>query len=265
MHPLAQQDIVWKPGAELVANSNLARFMREHDIPDFDALLVRAEEDPQWWWRAVADRIAFIRDYDTVLDVSQGAPFARWCTGGTTNIVLNALDRHRGTSVWTSPAIFGETETGQARIWTYEALSAHTSRLAAGMKSLGIGHGDVVAVYMPNVNEAIAGLLAIAKIGAIAMPLFSGFGVEAIATRLRASQAVAMLTVDGASRRGRWAPMKEFADAAADRLRIPRGGLHHLLLGDLPQTDPDLIDFARQLDELERAVETAVHTERNTP
>ena len=218
MISLTEQDVVWRPSAELIAESNLTQFMREHGIADYRALLERADKDHEWWWGLIAGRIEFMRPYERLLDTDGGVPFARWCVGGTTNIVQNALDRHRGTDIWTSPAVIGESEEGQARIWTYAELSAQTARLAGGLKSLGIQRGDVVALYMPNISEAIAGMLAITKIGAVAMPLFSGFGVEAIVTRLRASSAVAVLTVDGTTRRGRWAPMKEFIDEASEQV-----------------------------------------------
>jgi acetyl-CoA synthetase len=214
----APQPIVWEPTAERIKTSNIAEFMRLHGVPDFEALCRRAESDPEWWWRAIADRIDFFRHYDLILDVGEGVPFARWCVGGTTNIVHNALDRHRGTDTWHAPAILGELESGDARQWTYAQLSNHTSQLASGLRHLGIRAGEVVAVYMPNVNEAVAGMLAITKIGAVAMPLFSGFGVEAVYTRLLDSGAVAILTVESTTRRGRPAPMKAVADQAADRV-----------------------------------------------
>jgi acetyl-CoA synthetase len=238
---LTEQRVVWEPGPDLIARSNLAEFMREHGIANYDALVERAEADHEWWWRIVADRISFIKPYDKLLDVADGVPFARWCVGGTTNIVLNALDRHRGTDVWNSPAVHGESEAGEARIWSYAELSAETSRLAAGLKSLGIGRGDVVALYMPNINEAISGMLAIAKIGGVAMPLFSGFGGDAIVTRLKASGAVAVLTVEGTMRRGRWAPMKQVIDDVCQRVQT----LKHVIClwngeGSAPRTTLDV-------------------------
>jgi acetyl-CoA synthetase len=211
----ATAQIVWRPGEDVIANSNLVAFLRGHDIPDYDRLLARAESDPDWWWRTVADRIAFFQPYDRILDLDKGPAFARWCQGGTTNIVLNALDRHHGTERWRAPVLVHEPESGDATTWTYAELDRHVCRLAGGLRSLGIGKGEVVAMYLPNVPEAVVGLLAIAKIGAVAMPLFSGFGVEAVRTRLVDSGAAAMLTIDGTRHRGRANPMKDAADAAA--------------------------------------------------
>ncbi|MEX0583203.1 MAG: AMP-binding protein, partial [Sneathiella sp.] len=222
MNEISRQSIVWEPGEDLKARSNLVAFMNEHDIADYETLMRRAEEEPEWWWNAIAERLHFMKPYGKILDTAGGIEFPEWFVGGTTNIVENTLDRHRGTEVWTSPAIYGESEGGETRIWTYEDLSAEVSRLAAGLQSLGVKPGEVVAVYMPNVNEAVAALLAVPKIGAVVMPLFSGFGVDAILARLNASGAVAVLTVDGTTRRGQIAPMKEFVDAAAARAATVR-------------------------------------------
>ncbi len=218
LNPLSPQEIVWRPSPEAVANSNLMAFMRQHGIADYAALLARAEAEPDWWWQAIADRIAFYRKPTRILDATQDRRFPRWFIGGSTNIVLNALDRHRGTAIWNSPAILGEPEAGAPRAWTFAELARQTSRLAGGLRTLGIQPGEVVAIHMPNVNEAVAGLLAVAKIGAVAMPLFSGFGVDAIASRLEHSGAVAILTVEGTTRRGRFSPMREAAEEAADRV-----------------------------------------------
>ncbi len=213
-NPAPSNPIVWHPPQEVIEHSNLAAFMRRHAIVSYAQLLDRAAQDPDWWWKTVVDRIAFFRPYDRVLDCSEGPAFPRWCPGGTTNIVLNALDRHRGTGRWDAPAFLCEPETGESRTWTYAELDRQTCRLAGALRGLGIGAGEVVALYMPNIGEAVVGMLAIAKIGAIVMPLFSGFGVDAVRTRLADSGAVAVLTVDGTARRGRASAMKATVDAA---------------------------------------------------
>lgn len=217
MTELSRQSIVWEPGEKLIAESNLVAFMKKHDIADYETLMRRAEAEPEWWWDAIASQLTFMTPYEKIFDTSNGIEFTEWFIGGETNIVENTLGRHRDTKIWKAPAILGESESGETRIWTYEELDGEVSRLAAGLKSLGIQKGEVVAVYMPNVNEAVAALLAVAKIGAVVMPLFSGFGVDAILARLSASGAVAVLTVDGTSRRGQVTPMKKFVDAAVER------------------------------------------------
>ena len=158
MTELTDQAIVWEPSPEQVAGSNLAAFMQAHGIADHAALLARASEDPDWWWTAIAAEVRFMQPFSKVLDTARGIEFPEWFRGATTNIVDNALDRHRDTETWTAPAILGEGEDGTSRVWSYADLSAEVARLAAGLHSLGVARGEVVAVYMPNVNEAIAAL-----------------------------------------------------------------------------------------------------------
>ena len=221
-------EIVWHPSEAQIAESNLMRFMRAEGIVDYEALLARAEADPEWWWRNVTSWIDFYKPYQQLLDLERGKEFARWCCGGTTNIVLNALDRHGSTALWDAPALIYEAEDGTVRNWSYAELDREVCRLAGGLRALGIGQGEVVAVYLPNVPEAVFGLLAVAKIGAIVMPLFSGFGAEALRTRLVDSGAVALLTIDGILRRERASPMKSIADEAADGIN----SLRHLVCLD---------------------------------
>jgi acetyl-CoA synthetase len=205
----------WHPPADLAAASNARAFLDELGVADYDALIARAAVEPEWFWGAVAGKLTFYRKWDQLLDVSRGVPFARWCVGGKTNLVLNALDRHRGTDVWEREAIVWESEGGDIVRWTYAELNATVSRLAAGFVSLGLRAGDVVGLFLPNIPEAVASFLACAKIGAIALPLFSGFGANALADRLAASGAVALITADGTFRRGSGVPMKAVADEAA--------------------------------------------------
>ncbi|HZV06786.1 MAG TPA: acetyl-coenzyme A synthetase N-terminal domain-containing protein, partial [Gemmataceae bacterium] len=93
---------LWTPPPELVERSNLTAFLRATEQPDFDALAARAEADPAWLMQEVFGfcGVRFYRDYDTMLDLTQGQPWGRWCVGGTTNIVLNCIDKHRGTAIW---------------------------------------------------------------------------------------------------------------------------------------------------------------------
>ncbi|MBI3917846.1 MAG: AMP-binding protein [Betaproteobacteria bacterium] len=208
---------VWEPTPELLSHTTITAFLREHGLPDYQALLARADAGPEWLWGAVLRffGVRFYRPYERILDTSAGIESPRWCVGGETNLVLNCLDRHRGTPTWSRPAVIWEGERGELRRWNYAELDAATSRLSAGLRSLGLGGGDVIALYMPMLPETCAAFLAIAKIGAIAMPLFSGFGPQPIADRLNDGEAKAVITVDFAWRRGKRIAMKETLDHAA--------------------------------------------------
>jgi len=157
----------------------------------------------------------FYKPYTQMLDMSRGIEWSRWCVGGTTNVVLNCLDRHRGTPVWNQVFIEWEGEDPQQRrTLTYAQFDAEVCRLAAALQSLGVQRGDRVGLYMPNLPETFIAFFAALKIGAVLMPLFSGFGPQPIVSRLNDGQAKVVLTVDGTWRRGTPGQMKSVLDEA---------------------------------------------------
>jgi acetyl-CoA synthetase len=199
----------WVPNRTTIEKTKIAAFMKRHGVADLADLLRRADADPQWYWRALLDffDIRFATPYSDVLDLLHGNAWPHWCVGGTTNIVLNCLDRHRGTPTWSKPAIVFEGEDGNVIIWTYAELDAQVSRLARCLVSRGVKRGDAVGLFMPMIPEAAAAFLAIVKIGAVVVPLFSGFGSDPIATRLNDSKAAAVVTTEVSWRRGKLLPM----------------------------------------------------------
>ena len=208
---------VWQPTSELLEKTTMTAFLRAEGLADFDALLVRADREPRWLWDAVLKffDVRFNTPYTQVLDTSRGIEWPRWCVGGELNLVTNCLERHRDTDAWSRPAIIWEGERGEERRWSYAELELESARLANGLRARGLGRGDVVALYMPMVPEVAAAFFAIARIGAIVMPLFSGFGPRPILDRLQDSGAKAAITVDSGWRRGRRAAMKTTLDEAA--------------------------------------------------
>jgi len=226
---------LWTPPAELVQRSNLTAFLQATEQPDYDTLAAKAEADPAWLMREVFGfcDVRFYRNYDTMLDLSYGQPWARWCVGGTTNIVLNCIDKHRGTAIWDKTFLLWEGEdTRERRELSYREFAAGVGRLASGLRQLGIGKGDVVAIYMPNLPETFMAFFAILKIGAIVMPLFSGFGPSPIQSRLNHGDAKAVVTANGTWRRGVPGPLKSVLDEALENapsvrhvVVVDRGGL----------------------------------------
>ncbi|MCX7251009.1 MAG: AMP-binding protein [Burkholderiales bacterium] len=190
--------------------------MRELGAESFEALNELSVADPARFNDALIRFLdyRFQRPYDQVLDLSQGLPFAQWCVGGQTNIVLNCIDRRRGTERYSQQALVWEGEDGQISSWTFAELDRETCRLAWGLRSLGLGRGDVIGMYLPNLQQAAAAMLAVAKIGAILLPMFSGFGADAIAQRLNDGRALCLITVDGSLRRGKPMGAKIVADEA---------------------------------------------------
>ena len=223
---------VWWPDRSTVENANLTRFMRALGVESFEALNARANAEPAWFHDELIRFLdyQFQRPYDQVLDLSEGKPFAQWCVGGTTNVVLNCVDRQRGTARYTQPAMVWEGEDGTVSTWTFEDLDRETCRLSWGLRSLGLGRGDVVGMYLPNLLHAAATMLAVAKIGGIVLPMFSGFGADAITQRLNDGQAKALITVDGSLRRGKAVGAKSVADEA---LQYCPGVRHVVVLSHL--------------------------------
>lgn len=197
-------------------DSQLGRFLKLHNIASYEGLCENAAHDPDWFWRSVMEfhRLHFFKPFDRLLDVSNGPEWAQWCVGGTTNITYNCLNRTLATGRGDHAAIVWEGENGERRTLTYHELASLVSHAAGGLMKLRCGRGDVVGLYMPMVPETVAAYLAIAGIGAIALPLFSGFGAQAIVERLVDAKAKVVVTVDDTYRRGKKISMLDVMDAA---------------------------------------------------
>ncbi|MEO8084933.1 MAG: AMP-binding protein, partial [Ardenticatenales bacterium] len=228
--------IVWRPTPAHIERANLTAFMREHGIADFAALMERSTTDVAWFTDAVLRMldIRFPTPYTSVVDLSRGIQWPEWCVGGRMNIVHNCLDKHAGTEVDARPAVIFEAEEGATRTLSYAELRADVNRAANALTALGLGKGDAVGIFMPMVPEIVVALLAVAKVGGISLPLFSGYGAEAIVSRLADADAKAIFTTDGAFRRGKPVAMKPVADEAA--AAIP--SLRHMIV--LQRTGQDV-------------------------
>ena len=213
---MSSAEIAWHPDPATIARANATAFMRTLGLSGYDQLLACADREPERFYRALIDTVgfSFFSPYSRVLDESACLPWPRWCVGGTTNIVLNALDRWRGTATYDKVALAWEGEDGARRALSYRDLDQAVCQLATGLRALGLGRGDVIALYLPNLVEAAVAALAIPKIGAIAMPLFSGFGADAMADRLSLGGARAIITVDGSLRRQKLVAAKATVDEA---------------------------------------------------
>ena len=210
-------DLAWEPTPEYVERANVTRLMKAHDIATVGELRRRSVEDVEWYWdAAVKDLgIEFSTPYERVLDTSRGVPWATWFTGGRVNLVHNCVDRWADRpETRDQVALIGESETGESRSFTFAELRAEVDRVAAGLRQAGVGKGDAVAVFMPMVPEAVIAAYAIAKVGAIYLPIFSGFAPAAVAARLQDASVKLVFTADGTWRRGKHGPMKQTADEA---------------------------------------------------
>jgi acetyl-CoA synthetase len=216
-------DIVWRPTEEYLDRANVTRFMRAHGIGSYDELVARSQEDTEWFWDAVVQDLGidFYQPYERVLDTSEGIPWAKWFVGGTTNLAHNCVDKWADRTPGAT-AILWEGEDGEVRRVSYPELREMADRLAHGLRSLGVDRGDAVGIYLPMAPETVAATLACAKLGAVYLPIFSGYAADAVATRLADADAKVLITADGFLRRGSPVRMKEIADQAADAVASVR-------------------------------------------
>ena len=226
--------VAWRPSAEYIDRSRLSAFIGRHGLRDYADLLARSTADPEWFWRAVLDdlSIEFYEPYTKVFDTSHGLPWTRWCVGGRMNIVHNCLDKWMGTPVADRVAFRWEGEEAGTRQMTYGELWQAVSQCAAGLQALGVQKGDRVALFTPMCPELIVAFFAVIRLGGLVLPLFSGYGADAVATRLNDAEAAFVVTADGFWRRGQQVRMKPVADdavAAAPSVRrvvvVPRLGI----------------------------------------
>ncbi len=214
-----QGDVIWRPDPGALAETNVGRFQAAHGIATFEELRARSIEDPAWFWGACAEflGIPFSTPWDEVLDVADGIAWARWFTGGRTNLAAACVDRWVAESP-EAEAIRWEGEDGEVRVLTYRDLGRHVDGLAALLRDRGVGEGDAVGIFLPMLPETVVAAMAVAKLGARFLPIFSGYGTDAIAVRLEDGGATALLCADGFLRRGKVVPMLATAEEAAARV-----------------------------------------------
>ena len=217
-------DIAWRPSPEYVEQSRLVAFIRKYGLRDYAHLMERSTTDLEWFWRSVLDDlgIEFYEPYAKVIDTSAGIPHTRWCVGGRMNIVHNCLDKWARTPTDDRDALRWEGEEGTTRSLSYAEPRREVNRCANGLRELGVAPGERVALFMPMCPELIVTFFAVIKIGGIILPLFSGYGADAVATRLVDAGASVLVTADGFWRRGQAVTMKATADAAVAAARDVR-------------------------------------------
>jgi acetyl-CoA synthetase len=200
--------------------SRLKRFIDQHGLDGLEDLMDRSTSDIAWFWEAVLEdlQIEFYEPFTEILDQSDGIQWSTWCVNAKMNIVHNCLDKWMDSETQNRVAVRWEGEGGSIRLLSYRDLYREVNRMAAALRAHGLVKGDAIGLYMPMTPEIVIALLAIAKIGGIILPLFSGFGPEAIATRLADANAKAIFIADGMTRRGRIIPMKPIADEAIQDL-----------------------------------------------
>ncbi len=208
-------EVIWRPTREGIQGSNVGRLMRRCAIEDYHDLIRASSSNIEWFWReALQDLgVEWYKPYSCLLDASEGFPWCRWFIGGRLNIVHNCIDRHAASQP-DKICLLWESEAGEALSFSYAELSAGICRAASALNALGIRPGDSVGIYMPMVPELVIAFFAALKIGAVVVPVFSAFGPDALALRLRDASIKVLFTADGTRRRGEIHEIKPVADLA---------------------------------------------------
>ena len=217
---------IWVPDPSMVAETQIAKLMeslnrpidikqQESSIRDF----VRwSQQNPQDFWPAVFDDLGVVwsQPYQQVVDLQKGPEWADWFQGGVTSIALNCVDVP-AVEIPDQLALVAEDESGNDRRWTFHEVSVEVNRLANLLRRLGVEKGDRVACLMPMVGEVVFAMLATMKVGAIFIPIFSGYAPPAVRERLIDSGSRLLFTADFGMRRGQQFPLK---DMPIWRLRV---------------------------------------------
>lgn len=209
---------VWRPQPAHLARSRLAAAMRRWGFETLPQLHAASIDRTDWFWRAAVEDlgIPLKGSWTAARDEACGREFPRWFSGATLNIVDSCVERHAADPAQAMrSAVVYEGDDGQRRSLTFAELKSEVDRFAGALLRLGAVAGDRIALFTPPLPEAAVALLGAAKIGAIVVPAFSGYGSEPLAARLDAAQVGILVVADGTTRRGRPVPMKEIADGAA--------------------------------------------------
>ena len=205
----------------------------------------RSMRDPNGFWGEAAEAIHWHKRWDRVLDLSSG-PSGRWFVGGEVNTCYNALDRWVEAGRGDQKAlIYDSPVTGKTRSFTYTELLDRTSRLASVLLSLGVEKGDRVLLYLPMVPQAVVGMLACARIGAIHSVVFGGFAPNELAIRIDDAKPKVILTASCGIEGDRVIPYKPLLDEAIERASSKP---NHCLVLQRPQAKAELVPGGRDLD-----------------
>ncbi|WKN60157.1 AMP-binding protein [Rhodococcus opacus] len=227
----------WRPSEREIGRSRLLGAMRRWGIADLTELHRRSVAEPEWFWRAVILDldITFSTPFTAVLDDSRGKPLPRWFVGGRMNVAELCVHRHAAGSAAERTAVVYEGDRGERRSMTFGELDRAVRDFAGRLTALGVEAGDRVILFLPVVPEAVVAFLACAMVGAISVPAFTGFGSDALASRIDDSEASLIVTADAASRRGRVVPLKQTVDEA---LREPNAVRSVVVLRHLGEAVP---------------------------
>ncbi len=217
-------------------STNIMRLARKHGLQTLDNLYDRADADPEWFWPAVIEdcNITFRKPYGSVMDASGGKPWTKWFTKGHINIAHNCVEKFGDSD---RPAVKYETEDGRSGSMSFRELNRVTGKLGGFLREAGIARGDRVGIYMPPSLEGVVALYSVLRIGAVAVPVFSGYGIEAVKTRIQDSGAKALFSFAFYSRKGKTVDMQSTVHSMPEIMHIVKDA-----------KSPDVFDFWKSVD-----------------
>lgn len=220
---------VYKPPD--AANTNLMKLAGRYGLKTIEDLYNKADDDPEWFWPAVIKDcgIVFNKEYTNIVDPGKGIPWSTWFNDGIINAAYNCVEKFRELD---SAAVKYERENGEHGSISFRELDRKTGKLAGSLLGIGVSKGDRVGIYMPPNPESIISLYAIMRIGAVAVPIFSGYGLEAVRTRVEDAGIKVLFSVSGYERKGKKINVRKVLGGLS--------GVRLILLG--PEKDDEL-DF----------------------
>ena len=213
-------------------------------LKDYDEVYRRSITDPEQFWAEIASELDWFKPWDKIFQWDY--PNFQWFLGGQCNITYNCLDRHLNSEKKNKAAFIWLGEDGSERVFTYGRLAQLVNRCANGLRSLGIGKGDRVVIYMPLSPEGAIAMLACARIGAIHSVVYAGFSVGSLRDRLVDAQAKALITGDAGYRRGNRVDLKGISDEAVKGLDF----LEHIIVWRREDQKPDLGPKEKDFDQM---------------
>ncbi|MHB1505616.1 MAG: AMP-binding protein [Sulfobacillus sp.] len=244
---IAGHPIAWRPDPARLSSIRLLRMLRRMGLPDLESLNQLAATDPaQFWQEAVIKEIGLIfrQAPDQWVDRSEGVPWTRYMVGAKLNLWDSMLEQHTHLRP-ADPAVIWEGENGEVALQSWMSLQAEVDRFRAGLRQAEIQAGDRVGVFMPMLPETIVAVLGVAAEGAVLVPIFSGYGAAAVASRLQDATVRLLITADGFLRRGKAVSMLETARQAVANCPSIQHVVVKRRLGqiDLMANETDWLDF----------------------
>ncbi|KAF6247544.1 AMP-dependent synthetase [Nitrosopumilus sp. b3] len=234
------------PNEKQIKESNIFQFMNKHGVSTLEELSQKAKTDLEWFWESVDKDIGIVWDkpYTKTLDVSKGIAWSKWFIDGKTNIYKSSVEKFAKINPQ-KIAYYFVSEDGSTSKISYSELNSKVTKLANALKSLGVKKGDVIAIYLPMIEQAILAILAAAKIGAIQTTIFSGYSSQSLHVRLQDCKAKILFISDGFYRKGKPVSQKEIMETAIKNTNIEKTILVSYKGIDTFSESKDIIPFEK--------------------